>query len=124
MSLADSKPCCRRGAPLVDPVVICGSSLGLGAGGRRLRRHRLFETNWPLMAPPCAHAGDPVVGVYGTGGGGQMTRGYKARGVAEARVALETPWMTLAECAQAIPPAYTELVGHQLLAHVKAAVWA
>ena len=94
-----------EGAPLRDPVTICGSSLGLGVAGQAAcRRHRLFETNWPLMVPPCAHGGRPVVGVYGTGGGGQMTRGFKARGVAEARVALGTPWMTLAECAQAIPP--------------------
>jgi DNA (cytosine-5)-methyltransferase 1 len=38
------------GAPLCDPVAICGSSLGLD-----VRRHRLFETNWPLVVPPCAH---------------------------------------------------------------------
>jgi len=109
-----------EGAPLVDPVVICGSSLGLGAGGRELRRHRLFETNWPLLVAPCAHQRQ-VVGVYGTGGGGQMTRGFKARGVAEAREALETPWMTLAECAQAVPPAYTELIGHQLIPQIRVA---
>ncbi len=107
-----------EGAPLRDPVTICGSSLGLGVAGRQLRRHRLFETNWPVIVPPCAHGGQPVVGVYGTGGGGQMTRGFKARGVAEARVALGTPWMTLAECAQAIPPAYTELLGSQLIAQL------
>jgi DNA (cytosine-5)-methyltransferase 1 len=106
-----------EGAPLENPTVICGSSLGLGAGGRQLRRHRLFETNFPLLVAPCVHQGQ-AVGVYGTGGGGQMTRGFKARGVAEAREALGTPWMTLAECAQAIPPAYTELIGHQLLAHI------
>jgi DNA (cytosine-5)-methyltransferase 1 len=104
------------GAPLIDPVMICGSSLGL-----KVRRHRLFETNWPLMAPPCAHGGQGVpVGVYGTGGGGQMTRGVKARGVAEARTVMDIDWMTLGELAQAIPPAYTELIGHQLLAHVQA----
>ncbi len=109
-----------EGAPLVDPVTICGSSLALGSSDRQLRRHRLFETNWTLMVPPCAHQGQ-VVGVYGTGGGGQMTRGYKARGVVEAREVLGTPWMTLAECAQAIPPAYTELVGHQLMQHIRVA---
>ncbi len=107
-----------EGAPLHNPVVLCGSSLALGADGRQLRRHRLFETNWTLMVPPCIHEGQPV-GVYGTGGGGQMTRGYKARGVAEAREALGTPWMTLGECSQAVPPAYTELIGHQLLQHIR-----
>ena len=102
------------GAPLHDPTMICGSSLGL-----KVRRHRLFETSWTLLIPPCVHAeqGRPI-GVYGTGGGGQMTRGFKARGAAEAGEAMETPWMTRAECSQAIPPAYTELIGYQLMAQV------
>jgi DNA (cytosine-5)-methyltransferase 1 len=107
------------GAPLVNPLLLCGSSFGLGVDGRQLRRHRQFESNVPMMAPPCQHIGD-VVGVYGTGGGGQMTRGYKARGVAEARETLSTPWMTLAECAQAIPPAYTSWVGSYLLVEIRA----
>ena len=29
-------------------------------------------------------------------------------------------WMTRDELAQAIPPVYTELIGHQLLAHIRA----
>ena len=29
--------------------------------------------------------------------------------------------MTLAECSQAIPPLYTELIGHQLMQHIKVA---
>jgi hypothetical protein len=35
---------------LRDPIMLCGSSFGLD-----VRRHRLFETNFPVMAPPCAH---------------------------------------------------------------------
>ena len=105
------------GAPLKDPVMVCGSSLGL-----KVRRHRLFETNWDLMVPPCAHGGQGVpIGVYGTGGGGQMTRGVKANGVTEARAVMGIGWMTLAELAQAIPPAYTELIGHQLMQHIRVA---
>ncbi len=107
-----------EGAPMCSPTTLCGSSFGL-----RVRRHRLFETNWTLMSMPCAHGQQGVpVGVYGTGGGGQMTRGYKARGVEEAREVMETPWMTLAECSQAIPPAYTEFIGTQLMAHLEATV--
>jgi hypothetical protein len=48
-----------------------------------------------------------------------LTRGWKARGAKEAGEALGTPWMTLAECAQAIPPAYTEHVGGYLMAAVR-----
>jgi DNA (cytosine-5)-methyltransferase 1 len=109
------------GAPLLNPVTLCGSAFGLGVGGRQLRRHRLFESNAPVMAHPCQHHG-PAVGVYGTGGGGQMTRGFKAEGVADARVALGIDWMSLAELAQAIPPAYTEHIGGYLLAEVTARV--
>jgi DNA (cytosine-5)-methyltransferase 1 len=75
--------------------------------------------------PPCAHGqqGTPV-GVYGTGGGGPMTRGVKARGVDEARSVMGIDWMTLAELSQAIPPAYTELIGHQLIQHIRVAACA
>lgn len=50
------------GAPLIDPVTICGLSVGLN-----VKRHRLFETNFPLMVPPCCdHTGDwlLVFGAY------------------------------------------------------------
>jgi DNA (cytosine-5)-methyltransferase 1 len=35
--------------------------------------------------------------------------------------AMGIDWMTPAELVEAIPPAYTELIGHQLLQHLKAA---
>jgi DNA (cytosine-5)-methyltransferase 1 len=104
------------GAPLIDPVVICGSSLGL-----KVRRHRLFETNWPLLVPPCAHGqqGQPV-GVYGEGSSKSQKRGRKADNEAEVLAVMEMPWANRREATQAIPPSYTELVGAQLLTHVRA----
>jgi DNA (cytosine-5)-methyltransferase 1 len=103
------------GAPLIDPVVICGSSLGL-----RVRRHRLFETNWPLMVPPCAHGqqGQPV-GVYGEGSSSGQKRGRKADNEAEVLAVMEMPWANRREATQAIPPRMTELVGAQLLQHIE-----
>lgn len=101
------------GAPLLNPIMLCGSSFGLGANGRQLRRHRLFESNVPLMSMPCQHRGE-AVGVYGTGGGGKMTRGYK--GTQEEYVeAMEMPWASRAGIAQAIPPAYTRFIGEQII---------
>lgn len=103
------------GAPLEDPGVLCGSMFKLGATcrdgkWRQLRRHRLFETNWDFVAPSeCKHEGQPL-GVYGTGGGGQMTRGYKAH-KDEALAAMEMPWASRKGVSQAIPPAYSEWVG-------------
>jgi DNA (cytosine-5)-methyltransferase 1 len=112
-----------RQAPLLDPVVLCGSSVGL-----RVRRHRSFEANFSLFVPPCAHglqrsnphrlrAGyepleDAIVPVYG---GGQA--GFT---IERCRAAMEIDWMTTDELNEAIPPAYTELIGHQLLAHIQA----
>lgn len=109
-----------EGAALRNPIRLCGSSFGLGAAGRQLRRHRLFECSFPVMSRPCQHRGD-VIGVYGTGGGGQMTRGFKARGAREAGEALGIDWMrSLDELSQAIPPAYTEYVGGYLMAELQA----
>jgi DNA (cytosine-5)-methyltransferase 1 len=106
------------GAPLLDPVTYCGSSFGL-----MVRRHRLFESNVALVAPPCDHASQPVVlGVYGTGGAdaGRAERdgggGRKVSG-ADAAAALGIDWTTdQRRLSQAIPPVYTEHIGRQLLA--------
>lgn len=115
------------GAPMVDPVLYCGSMFGLGAecpdGYRQLRRHRLFESNIAgLMAPgECAHVGKSV-GVFGTGGAdlrramGIGGGGVKVSGQ-DAATALGIDWTTdQRRLSQAIPPAYTEHIGRQLLA--------
>lgn len=105
------------GAKLIEPFTLCGSMFGNQANGRQLRRHRLFETNFPVMVPPCQHRGQPV-GVYGHGGGGAMTRGYKGT-KAEYQEAMEMPWATKAEIAQAIPPSFTKHLGTYLISHLQ-----
>lgn len=106
------------GAPLRNPCVLCGSMFDLGANGRQLRRHRLFESNVPLFPPrSCEHRGQPV-GVYGSGGGKGTIRGYKGT-AAEYREATGVWWpSSKKEIAQTIPPAYTRHIGQQLLAHL------
>lgn len=108
------------GAPLVNPVRYCGSSFGLG-----VRRHRLFESSVTLYAPACNHATQPnPVGVYGNGGawvrttpGGGGTKVVRQ----DAADAMGIDWTTEQRgLAQAIPPAYTEHVGTQLIAHLHA----
>lgn len=108
------------GAPLIDPIILCGSMFGLGFGDAILKRHRLFESNVPLTAPVDACKGRPVVGVYGTGGAWKRTApgggGVKVSGP-DAAVALGIDWTTYQPVlAQAIPPAYAEHVGRQLMA--------
>lgn len=109
-------------ALLRGSLMLCGSMFGLGAMcrdgvWRQLRRHRLLASSLLLYPPgPCRHVGQPV-GVYGTGGGGQMTRGYKAH-PEEAAEAMGIDWMSREDRAQAIPPAYGEWVGRQAMDHL------
>ena len=111
------------GAPLLNPIRLCGSSFGL-----RVWRHRLFEMSHPpVLVPPCSHVHHPLpIDVTGTGGpstkprispGGGLSR--KPRDLAEARWAMGIDWMSRAELAEAIPPAFTEWVGRHLLAEVE-----
>ena len=111
------------GADMKHSVVLCGSMFGLSAvdheGHRRtLRRHRQFRTTSYVLCPPDQCAGQLVGGVYGTGGGGHMTRGYKFL-PHTAREAMGIDWMSTAELSQAIPPAYTEFLGAELLAQLE-----
>lgn len=103
-------------------LVLCGSEFGLRSGDRWLKRHRRFQSNMPLMgAGGCNCRGRRIGGVYGAGGGGQQNRGYKFH-VAEGREAMGIDWMPQSSLCQAIPPAYTQFIGEQLLAHIAAGV--
>jgi DNA (cytosine-5)-methyltransferase 1 len=123
------------GAPLRPAFVLCGTMFGLGTADAELRRHRHFETNLQTLSlmPPCAH-GQRVIGVYGGhgrdrrrvrtigvyGGGHGESERNKASGqrnytAAEQREAMGIDWMTVDELSQAIPPAYTEYIGRQLM---------
>lgn len=123
-------------APLVDPVMLCGTMFGLRAPDvdgieLQLQRHRLFETSFPVaLAPaPCAHDSTPVGGSYkGARRRTPEDRDQKRRGgytpALSVRAALlGIDWMDMRnehELAQAIPPAYTEWLGHQALATLSA----
>lgn len=114
-----------EGAPLRDPIVLCGTMFP----GLRVLRHRLFETNFPVTTPP--HTKHPKVHTFDkrkshfgktdewkdfvqvTGGGNSS--------LAAARDAMGIDWMTKAEINEAIPPAYTEHIGRQLMARILAA---
>lgn len=100
------------GAPMRSDFVICGCRVGLA-----LRRVRYFETSWngfDLMAP-CHHTG-PVVSVVGHGTPSWVREqlGYNPT-IQQYRDAMGIDWMNRDELSQAIPPAYTEYIGHQLI---------
>ena len=105
-------------AHLRTPTRICASALGL-----QMWRHRWFETNWTLLSPGCFHtlAPEPIA-VYGDHP--ENCRGTKrvrrARTLVEGQEAMGIDWMPWKTLTQAIPPAYTELIGHQLMQHLQA----
>ena len=107
------------GAPLHDPVLLCGSMFGL-----KVRRHRLFEASFPIPSPPCNHARQgAVVGVYGNGGAWDSTGragggGRKVVGKEAADAMGISHTHTQRLLSQAIPPAYTEHVGKALMAYL------
>jgi DNA (cytosine-5)-methyltransferase 1 len=103
------------GAPLESAVTLCGSMFDLGSGERQLRRHRLFEANFPLLVPSCRHRG-LAVGVYGDADGRETFGGRGGyQGTREERQeAMQIGWMNDYELTQAIPPAYTSHLGRAL----------
>ena len=99
-------------APLVDPVVICGSAFDLGTVDFQLRRHRAFETNWPLRDfAGCDHDDRPVISVAGHAGRASRNNSGSS---AERREAMEIPWLAADTLSEAIPPVYTLHIGGQL----------
>jgi DNA (cytosine-5)-methyltransferase 1 len=99
------------GAPLIEPIQMCGSYFGL-----KVRRHRRFESNLPLVGSPCKHKeqGKPV-GVYGSMRDEIPKGGHTAKTIEEAREAMGIDWMIWGELVEAIPPIYTQEIGKQLL---------
>lgn len=111
-----------EGAPLKDPVVLCGTMFK----GLRVIRHRLFEANFPIVVPdhgkhPKVHTFDKRKAHYGKTHDMrdfvQVTGGGNCR-IAAARDAMGIEWMTKNELNEAIPPAYSYYIGKQLMAHL------
>jgi DNA (cytosine-5)-methyltransferase 1 len=101
------------GAPLNNPVMLCGTQFAL-----KVYRHRYFEHSsflWqPYHFPHCdswpIRTGNKEISKNGfmtiAGHHSHTARGAEAMGI---------DWMNRYELAQAIPPAYTEWIGKQLL---------
>ncbi len=94
---------------LRDPVQLCGSSFELD-----VRRHRLFETSFRVLAPSCDHS-------WQSPRFPPATNRKNLRSTVEVgvwRIPLEVQqramgidWMTVKELSQAIPPVYAEFLG-------------
>lgn len=120
------------GAPLVDPLRLCGTEFGMVAPDvdgvpLKLVRHRLFESNAPLMgAGGCRHDHSiQTASIYGAGGGwtprhrdNPERRGGYIPHISVIKELLGIDWMTKHELSQSIPPIFTEHVGRQLIDHI------
>lgn len=113
------------GSPLINPIKLFGSQFK----NLYTQRERWFESNVPLREPdepprkmktPSAGNGigeDGSISICGSGG----VRGLNAKqirlywGFAMGGI----DWMTREELAEAIPPAYTEFIGKQLMEYLK-----
>jgi DNA (cytosine-5)-methyltransferase 1 len=106
------------GAPMRTDYRLCGCMFGLSP----LRRERWFETSWHGfdMRSPCSHEGI-AISVSGHGMQGQEYRAGARYTQADRKRVMGIDWMNRNELAQAIPPAYTEYIGAQLLDAVRAA---
>jgi DNA (cytosine-5)-methyltransferase 1 len=105
-------------APMRPDFKLCGCMFGLPG----LRRERWFETSWRgfQMAHGHNHS-DPTISVVGHGTP-SWVREKLGRNptIAEYRAAMGIDWMNRDELSQAIPPAYTEIIGRSLLEHLAA----
>lgn len=105
------------GAPIHAQLELCGTHFG-----QRIIKHRLFEANWPLpMAPATCDHSD----VYNPWSG-------PGRSAAKLREAMGIDWLPISGGASrkagytgdlfnAIPPAYTELIGRHLITALQVA---
>jgi len=106
-------------APLINPLMLCGTMFGL-----RVKRHRYFECKgFDVWFAPATCACKGKAG-YTASHDGQSSfrRGAKLITVAghnflvdEARQAMGLNWMTQRELAEAIPWVYTSYIGKFLL---------
>lgn len=99
------------GAPLRDPIELCGAMFGL-----RTYRHRLFESNVPLVEP------EHPKHVVRTAKMGRVPEPWEFMhvvgnfsGVAQAREAMGIDWMSRDGLRESIPPRYTAYLGRQLM---------
>lgn len=106
------------GAPLRVDLMLCGLMVGLPL----LRRHRVFELVGFQVQQPEHPRHEPnvrYITVAGHPGGSSARDGVNGFGsTAEWRAAMEIDWLPARLIAQAIPPAYSRLIGAAAIAEL------
>lgn len=107
------------GAPYSHGFILCGSMFEMP-----IQRHRNFETSWFVFQPPCEHHKWTHRPYTITGNGSVTAKEYKHSNhpaKADAATIMGMPWADYREAVPAIPPAYTEWIGEQLVRHIEVA---
>jgi len=105
-----------KGSPLINPNKLTGTMFGL-----KMHRERWFESNVFFFTPEHRGLAGERLGkrgfvcMAGCGDGGRMGLPKDHRTKAAWQLASGINWMTMYEMTQAIPPAYTEWIGLQLI---------
>lgn len=102
-----------EGAPLRDPVTLCGSMFGL-----RTYRHRLFEAGGGLALPQPEHP-EHVAPLRKMGRrpmpGDMIHAVGNFSGVEEVRRDWGVPWANREGIREGLPPAYTRFIGEHIM---------
>lgn len=98
------------GAPLENPLMLCGGMFGL-----ETYRHRIFESNMFLIAPthnkhiiPGSRAGHYIPGTF-------ISVCGNCAPIDIAKKAMGIDWMTRIQLTESIPPIYSEFLGRQAI---------
>lgn len=110
------------GAPMKRMIVLCGLMFDL-----KVFRHRVFETSVLIFSPDHpSHKGKRIgEGFFSVAGGagrwkswGTVKMNVSKGTIKEWRDAMGIDWMTAKEIREAIPPAYTEFIGKQIMRYL------
>jgi DNA (cytosine-5)-methyltransferase 1 len=106
-------------APMRWGLNLCGGMFDL-----EIRRHRTFELPFMVLQPHHRCPVKPWEVTGHAGGHNRLSESHrKYRDTAHAKELMGMPWcQTSREVTEAIPPAYTEFIGAQLLQHLRISI--
>lgn len=103
---------------LRSALKLCGSMFGL-----KCFRHRWFELSEPIMVltPPCKHDFRPLLVTTAGNNSRAIRKPGEFKSVKNAPLAYGIDWMNADGLKEAIPPAYSEFLGKQMLSIIQRA---
>ncbi len=100
-----------EGAPLIDPITLCGGMFYLDT-----YRHRIFECGgFDVFCPPHVRHSVPTSKAGHWRPGTFVSVAGHCAPIQKCRDAMGIDWMNREELAEAIPPAYSEFIGEQVI---------